>query len=151
MLKRDFFRLFWKAFNQSFIPKNVVSGQGKTGLYSFKPKVVLNKYKPAAPLEEDRPLSSKSANLVLTAKDQRKTKKLLKEVVINTCDKRVRKLNDIILDLTTTNILLKYKLKGYERALISKKKKRQRGKALDFKLATPEDGRATFYSPNKIR
>ena len=51
----------------------------------------------------------------------------------------------------TTNILLKYKLKGYERALISKKKKRQRRKALDFKLAAPKDGRATFYSPNKIR
>ena len=72
-------------------------------------------------------------------------------MVINTCDKRVRKLNNTILDLITTNILLKYKLKGYERALISKKKKRQRGKALDFKITAPKDGRATFYSPNKIR
>jgi len=72
-------------------------------------------------------------------------------VVIDTCNKRVRKLNDTILDLTTTNILLKYKLEGYERALTNEKKKRQRGKALDFKLTAPEDGRATFYSPNKIR
>lgn len=124
MSKRDFFRLFWKAFNRSFIPKNVVSGWGKTGLYPFKPEVVLNKYKPAAPLEEDRPSSSKSSNSVLTAKDWRKIEKLLKEVVIDTCDKRVRKLNDTILDLATTNILLKYKLEGYERALTSEKKKR---------------------------
>ena len=48
------------------------------------------------------------------------------------------------------NILLKYKLKGYKRALINKKKKRQHGKPLNFKLTTPEDGKATFYSPNKI-
>ena len=45
------------------------------------------------------------------------------------------------------NILLKYKLKGYKRAHINKKKKRQHGKPLNFKLTTPEDGKATFYSP----
>jgi hypothetical protein len=72
-------------------------------------------------------------------------------VVTNIYDKKAQKLNDTIQDLATTNILLQYKIKGYQRALCNEKKKRQRAKPLFHQLAAQQDGYATFFSPKKVQ
>jgi DDE superfamily endonuclease/Tc5 transposase DNA-binding domain len=149
--KRDFFRLFWVACGKAFTPENIQSGWKKTGLHPFAPEVVLDKYKPNQPAEEERPSSSESSNSVLTAQDWKKIERLLKEVVTNVYDKRVQKLNDTIQDLATTNILLQYKIEGYQRALQNEKKKRQRAKPLFHQLAAQQNGYATFFSPKKVQ
>ena len=88
---------------------------------------------------------------MLTAQDWKKIERLLKEVVTNVYDKRVQKLNDTIQDLATTNILLQYKIEGYQRALQNEKKKRQRAKPLFHQLAAQQNGHATFFSPKKVQ
>jgi hypothetical protein len=115
--KRDFFRLFWIAYGKAFTLENIQSGWKKTGLHPFMPEVVLNRYKLNQPAEEERPSSSESSKSLLDAQDWKKIERLLKEVVTDVYDKRVQKLNDTIQDLATTNILLQYKIEGYQRAL----------------------------------
>jgi hypothetical protein len=56
-----------------------------------------------------------------------------------------RTLNDTIQNLATTNILLKTRITGYQRALQNEQKKRQRAKPLFHRLAAAEDGKAIFY------
>jgi hypothetical protein len=46
--KRNFFALFWKAWEDAMIPKNVASGWAKTGLYPFNLAVVLDQLKKTA-------------------------------------------------------------------------------------------------------
>lgn len=66
-------------------------------------------------------------------------------------DKKVKKLNNTILNLTTEIALLKSQNNGYKQALLDEKKKRKRGKGL-FEEVRAQDGRgATFFSPRKIR
>ena len=111
----------------------------------------MDRYKPNQPAEAERPSSSESSNSVLTANDWRKIERMLKEVVNDMHSKKVRKLNDTIQSLATSNILLEHKIKGYERALQNEKKKRQRAKPLFHQLATQQDGHATFFSPKKVQ
>lgn len=94
--KKDFFRLFWKAYNQAFKPSNIHSGWKKTGLHPFAPEVILNKFAVKEAPTEERPSSSESSNSPLTAHDWRKIEKMLKEVVTNVFGKRVRTLNNTI-------------------------------------------------------
>lgn len=55
------------------------------------------------------------------------------------------------MNLITENKLLQYRVNGLTEALHSKKKKRRWGKPLFTQLALLEQGKATFYSPGKIR
>jgi len=72
-------------------------------------------------------------------------------VVTNIFDKRARKLNNTIQDLTTLNIILQHWVVGYERAFKNEKKKRKYIKPLFCKLALAKDGGAIFFSPYKIQ
>ena len=77
-------------------------------------------------------------------------KKKLKEVIINVFDYRVKELSNTIQSLAAMNIILKSRIKGYQRALQNKQKKRQRHKPLFHQLATTDDSGAIFYSPKKV-
>jgi hypothetical protein len=98
-----------------------------------------------------RLLSSKSGRSVPTADNWRRIRRLLKEVVIDFYDKKIRKLNDTLMALFTKNILFKLRCKGLKKIIIKKEKKGNRGKVLMSKLRAPEDGNAVFYSPNKVQ
>jgi hypothetical protein len=120
-------------------------------LHPFALEVILDIFTVKEAPAEERPSSSESSNSMLTAKDWRRIEKLLKEVVTNTFDKRVQRLNDTVQNLATTNILLEARISGYQRALQNEQKKRQRAKPLFHDLAAPENGKTTFHSPSKIR
>jgi hypothetical protein len=146
--KRDFFSLFWRAWGKAFTPKNIQSGWRATGLHPWDPEVVLARFSKD---EDERPSSSESGRSVLAADDWRRIRGLLKEVVIDSHDKKVRKLNDTLMALSTENILLKLRCKGLEKAIMKKQKKGNRGKALMSELRAPENGGAIFYSPSKVQ
>jgi hypothetical protein len=76
---------------------------------------------------------------------------MLKEMVTDIFNKRVRTLNDIIQNLATTNILLETRITGYQRALQNEQKKRQRAKPLFHRLTAEENGKIIFYSPFKVQ
>jgi hypothetical protein len=151
LTKRDFFRLFWAAYKKAFIAKNIQSGWQRTGLYPFEPYVVLAKFQQKEPTTEERPLSSDSNKSVLSARDWVRIEAKLQEVVTNVFDSRVKLLSNTIKHLSTSNILLESRILGYQRALQNEQKKRQRQKPLFHQLAAQSEGRAVFYSPQKVQ
>jgi hypothetical protein len=72
-------------------------------------------------------------------------------VVTDVYAKNTKKLSSTMHHLSTENILLKLRCQGLESALLNEKKKRQRGKALQFNLPPPEHGGAVFYSLRKVQ
>jgi hypothetical protein len=89
--------------------------------------------------------------MTYSAKDWSRIRTLLKEVTNNICDKKVQKLNNSIIRLSTENALLKIQNNGLKIALSHEKQKRTRGNPLPLGIRAPEDGNAVFYSPNKIQ
>jgi phage-related minor tail protein len=66
-------------------------------------------------------------------------------------DKKVQKLNNSILGLTTEIALLRSQNNGYKQAIFGEKKKRKRGRGF-FEGVRAQDGQgATFFSPRKIK
>jgi hypothetical protein len=112
--KRDFFRLFWPSWNKAFSIKNINSSWQSVGLHPWDPETVLVCF---TEKEEERPSSSESTQSILKAEDWRRIEKLLKQAVSNIYDKKVKKLNDTMMHLSTENILLKLYCKGLENAL----------------------------------
>ena len=54
------------------------------------------------------------------------------------------------MSLITKNKLLQYRVDGLTKALYNEKKKCRQGKPLFTQLALVEEGKAIFFSPNKI-
>ena len=78
IIKRDFFRLFWKAWGTAFIEENMFFRFKNTGLYPFNLKVVIKRFRVK---EEERLLSNKSIESVLKADDWRRINILIKKII----------------------------------------------------------------------
>lgn len=139
--KRDFFRLFWQAWQQAFTTTNILGAFTTTGLDPFDPQRVLKRFNEQ---EGERPSSSESSASVLKAEDWRRIRRLLSKVVTNIYEEKAKKLKNTILDLSTQNILLKIRCENLEKALINEKKRRQRGKPLLLELQSSKAGGAIF-------
>jgi hypothetical protein len=155
--KRDFFRLCWNVYNKSFTADNIASSWSKTGLYPLDPETVMQLFeKPLTSTEIVRASSqSSSSQSAISTSDWRSIRALVSEVVTGVHgihDKRVQKLNNTILSLTTEIALLKSQNNGYKQAIFDeKKKKRKRGRGL-FEEVRAQDGQgATFFSSRKIK
>jgi hypothetical protein len=114
----------------------------------LNPEIVLARFNKK---KDSRPSSSESSRSILQAEDWRKIERLLNRVVADVYDKNTKKLSLTMHHLSTENILLKLRCQGLESALQNEKKKRQRGKALQFNIPPPENGGAVFYSPKKVQ
>jgi hypothetical protein len=146
--KRDFFRLFWPAWGKALSSKNILSSWRTVGISPLNPEIGLTRF---TRVKDSRPSSSDSSRSILQAEDWRKIERLLKDVVTDVYAKNTKKLSSTMHHLSTENILLKLRCQGLESALLNEKKKRQRGKALQFNLPPPEHGGAVFYSLRKVQ
>ncbi|CEL11935.1 hypothetical protein ASPCAL15029 [Aspergillus calidoustus] len=86
--KRDFFRLFWPAWEKALSTKNIESAWKSTGLAPFNPEVILKKF---SKKEEPRPSSSASIRSVLQAEDWRQIERLLRKVVVEINDQKTKR------------------------------------------------------------
>ena len=102
--KRDFFRLFWHAWNISFTPENIHSGFKATGLHPFNPQLIITKFTKNT---EDRPSSASSKGSAIAAEDWKRIEKLLQNIVSNIYDKKAQKLSNTMHALSIENMLLK--------------------------------------------
>jgi hypothetical protein len=82
--KRDFFRMFYNAWETSFKEMTILSAFKVTGLSPFNPQQVLDRFNIKDP---ERPSSSESSTSVLSASDWRKIERLLQKAVANVYDK----------------------------------------------------------------
>ena len=67
--KRDFFRTFWVVWEKAIILKNIASRWKKTGIHLWDPNAVLEQFNAKKEEDEERPSSSNSTGLILTAGD----------------------------------------------------------------------------------
>ena len=102
--KRDFFRLFWHAWNTAFTPENINSGFKSTGLHPFNPQYVINKFsKP----NNNQASSSSSGRSVIPAEDWKRIAKLLDQTVSKHYNKKAEQLRNTMYAISLDNMLLK--------------------------------------------
>jgi hypothetical protein len=153
---RDFFRLFWNAYNKSFTTDNIASGWSKTGIYRLDPEAVMQLFKKRLNSTEMVRASSQSSSSqsAISISDWRSIRALVSEVVTRVPgihDKKVQKLNNTIISPTTEIGLLKSQNNGYMQAIFDEKKVRKRSRGL-FEEVRAQDGQgATLFSPRKIK
>ena len=150
--KRDFLRLFWPAWSRAFTKDNILSAFRRTGIYPYALEAVLQLFDQAV---ESRPTSQSSSSSNISASDERRIKRLLRETITDVAKEldqsKVEKLEAIIAKCTAENSILKHKLKNSERALQQEKKKRSHSKALVDTDGVVFTGTAKGLSPLKIQ
>ena len=110
--KRDFFRLFWAAYNRAFTKNNILSVWVNTGLNPLNPEVVHSaietRQKQSKP---SRPSLKDSNTSALSASEWRKIHKLLRDVVDEVIEPQAKRLENTVLKLTT-DIALRLENRG---------------------------------------
>lgn len=151
--KREFWTLFWNAFETSFSSENIASGWKRTGLLPFDPEVVLSQI--TEKKDDDSNTGSDSAeSLALQQPTARDLRRLIDKVVDKSsidADRNSRKLKNTLESLQSEVELLRYENQGLRETISQEKKRRQRGKALkDLLFDRTDPNSAQVFSPAKV-
>jgi DDE superfamily endonuclease len=151
--KREFWTLFWNAFEASFSPDNIASGWKRTGLMPFDPEVVLSQITEKAEDGSDTGGDS-GESLALQQPTARDLRRLVDKVVEKSsgdADRNSRKLKSTLESLQSEVELLRYENQGLRETIIHEKQRRQRGKALkDYLFDRTDPNSAQVFSPAKV-
>jgi hypothetical protein len=151
--KRDFWTLFWPAYQAAFTAKNIGSGWKCTGLLPFDPEVVLSEIRLPASIAP-MPADDVDTSLALERPTARQIRQLTTKVVgkmHQNLDIGARKLVNTIESLQAQVEILQHENKGLRQTIHLEKTRRQRGKPLKHILFDIEDANeAIIYSPAKI-
>lgn len=151
--KREFWTLFWNAFEASFTPENVASGWKRTGLLPFDPEVVLSQIIEKG--EDDSDTGGDSAeSLALQQPSARDLRRLVDKVADKSAadaDRNSRRLKSTLESLQSEVELLRYENRGLRETIIHERQRRQRGKALkDYLFDRTDPNSAQVFSPAKV-
>ena len=151
--KREFWTLFWSAFETSFSAENIASGWKRTGLLPFDPEVILSQITDKE--EDNSDTGGDSAeSLALQQPTARDLRRLVDKVVDTSAADRgrnSRKLKSTLESLQSEVDLLRYENQGLRETIIQEKKRRQRGKALkDLLFDRTDPNAAQVFSPAKV-
>jgi len=144
--KRDFFDLFWPAYQAAFTSVNIKSEWEKTELLSFNLSQVIKQIKSDA-----RSVSSHSSSSALSEADWRKIQWLMKSVVEEAIGSQARKLNNTVEKLTTDVALLKAENENLRWTVRIERSRRRREKPLFDDLEVNDEAKRVFFSSNKIQ
>jgi hypothetical protein len=153
MSQKDFFRVFWPAWQMAFTEANIRSSWEKTGLVPWCPSVVPDKLEQqlsatkqhsrrllsSPPIDWDSPTAKKSIRKVVSKVANRKTKKMLS------------KLTHELLSTKAQLTLAKLEKKKAVEALRATHKRQKRGKKLMEEFRASESSGAVVFSPSKVR
>ncbi|KAH7028280.1 hypothetical protein B0J12DRAFT_556165, partial [Macrophomina phaseolina] len=147
MTKREFWSLFYPAFEAAFTQANIESGFAKTGLHPLNPEAVLQhlrKHKAPRPPSSTNPIQLSPSDL----RKLKRTTRLGVEAAIATS--LVPKLLDCWESAETRIQLLEHELAGMNKTVSLEKRRRKRGQALLSNLFEMTQGESIFISPKKI-
>ncbi len=144
--KRDFFDLFWPAYQAAFTHVNIKSEWKKTELLSFNSSQIIKQIKSNA-----KSVSSHSSSSALSEADWRKIRWLMKSVVEEVIDSKARKLNNTMKKLTTDVALLKAENEDFRWTVCIERSCRRREKSLFDDLEINDEAKKMFFSSNKIQ
>jgi hypothetical protein len=100
MSKRDFFPLFYQAWQTSFKETTILKAFEATGLSPFDPEVIRKRFNTRSSSSSD------SESSALSASNWRKTEGLLRQVVKDRGDRRAQKLSQAFHQISTQKTLL---------------------------------------------
>ena len=157
--KRDFFGLFWPAFEQAFTQANIASGWRKTGLYPLNQDAVIsqltqhsNEDKVDISVDISRLVSNQSSgSSALSSISVREVRKLVLIVANEVNSKYQRKLENTVLSLHSDKVFLQREVAGLKATIFHEQKRRKRGKKLIEEFRAEEGQGALFISPSKIQ
>jgi uncharacterized protein YndB with AHSA1/START domain len=142
--KREFFALFWPAFQKAFSQKNIESAWTKSGIWPWNPDLVLDAIKPSSlnnNSESVIPLLNPSTIEIPSDLRWREMRK-----AVDAANKQSTYC--LIERLQAENQILKHRVTGYEAFFKYKERRKRRGKPL-FELQEGET--AGWYSPRKVK
>ncbi len=142
--KREFFGLFWPAFQKAFSKKNIDSAWKKAGIWPWNPEAVLNSIKPDnLNIEQNEHSTLLNPSIINIPLDLR-WREMRKAV--DAADKQIT--YNLIEQLQAENQILKHQVAGYEQVFKYKERRKKKGKPL-FELQEGET--AGWYSPQKVK
>ncbi|KAF1937290.1 hypothetical protein EJ02DRAFT_477157, partial [Clathrospora elynae] len=144
---RDFFPLFYSAWQSAFQEKTILKAFEATGLSPFNPQVILQRFTTSTPLAS---LSDSDSSTISTS-DWRKIERLLRQVVDDRGNKQVKRLSQVLHSNSVQNALLKHEVMSLREALVNERTRRKRGKALPLLEPEEYNGGAIVWSPRKVR
>ena len=157
--KRNFFSLFWLAFEEAFTKKNIASAWADTGIWPFDPQKVLKSFPEAQKAEtrSQRSTRRSSDSPPSVYNSPSKTKRLRSMLNINSAhsDNKTRKtlerLSDTVLGLSAKLVLSDLRVKHLSESLHEEEgRKKKRRKVIDELRATgPSE--MLFMSPSRIQ
>jgi hypothetical protein len=144
MAKRDFFSIFWRAWNSTFSPSLVLKAFEATGLSPLNPDVILERFEPDS---SDGGSDSSGSQLISWNQLNRR----FREVVKDENDRRTQHLRLAFHHLYCFAEINQHQVNELEQALATKKKRRKPGKALRDPDSDRESGGAKWWSPRSIQ
>lgn len=149
--KREFFALFWPAFEQAFTRSNIESGWRKTGLWPRDSSLVLDKIV-SRPAQIPPQLSDQdSLSLAVEDLDSHRVRAAIKTIRSPKSRKTAQILSNQLVDVMTRLNIAETEIEGLKRAVQIEKTRRNRGKKL-FEDPGDENGiKARVYTPSKIK
>ncbi len=146
ILKRNFFDLFWPAYQAAFTSVNIKSEWKKTELLSFNLSQIIKQIKSNA-----RSDSSHSSSSALSKADWRTVRRLMKSVVEKVIGLKARRLNNTMKKLTTDVAFLKAENEDLRWTVRIERSCRRHDKSLFDDLEINDETKKMFFSSNKIQ
>ena len=143
MAKRDFFSVFWKAWEPTFQPPLVKKAFEATSLVPLNPDVILERFDLDSSLSN---LDSSGSQLISWNQLNRR----FKEVVKDPNDKRTQHLNLAFHHLYSFADIHRHDVNELEQALRIKTKRKRPGKAFQVPEDDRESGGCKWWSPRSI-
>jgi hypothetical protein len=148
--KRNFFYIFWPAFQSAFSEKNVLNAWKKAGLQPFDPQSILQQVEVSSKTTSvSRPNTSSTSSSVTP--DYRKIRALIIDATSAVLNEKLDKVILKYHQLQCQNELLEAENNDLKKAFYHEKKKRRRGKPLQLQTRDGDEDKATFLSPAKIQ
>jgi len=159
MSKRDFFAIFWPAFEKAFTEKNITSAWSKTRVLPFDPQKVLAMFSTTGGNTPERHLAPRpGSGISSSAFDSPSKAKRLRSVVsgsVTARDRKTRKtlekLGDTVLGLSAKLTLSRLRNKQLGAALRQEQRKKKRQRKVIEELRSSEGLGTLIMSPTKIQ
>lgn len=157
--KRDFFSIFWPAFEKAFTEENIVSAWSKTGIWPFDPQKVLKSFPEAqeAKTRSQRSTQRSSGSPPSVYDSPSKTKRLRSMLNVesarsdNKTQETLGRLSDTVLGLSAKLVLSDLRVKRLSESLRQEEgRKKKRRKVVD-ELRASGPSETLFMSPSKIQ
>jgi hypothetical protein len=157
--KRDFFSLFWPAFEKAFTKDDVVSAWSNTGIWPFDPQKVLSSFPEANEVktrsQQSTPRSSDSPPGIYDSPS--KTRRLRSTLSVDSArsddktQKTLKRLCDTVLGLSAKLVLSNLRVKHLSESLHKQGERKKRKRKVIEELRASGSSETLFMSPAKIQ